>query len=113
MPGVQPGLPLVQTNIMRICTMRQEAPDVLDIAVPASPGSSPYGQEVCSGDSTNIPWFDSTGTMQDSALHSVGTVPNMPPPSSPTYPAAVADAFGIGPEAQVQADLAAGGRRVL
>ena len=103
------GLPLVQTNNMRICTMRQGGADVLDIAVPASPASSPYGQEVCSGDSTDIPWFDPTGTMQDSALHSVGTVPNMPPPSSATYPAAVSDAFGIGPEAQVQADLAAGG----
>ena len=89
--------------------MQQGGPDVLDIAVPASPASSPYGQEVCSGDSTDIPWFDPTGTMQDSALHSVGTVPNMPPPSSATYPAAVGDAFGIGPEAQVQADLAAGG----
>ena len=42
------------------------------------------------------------------SIHSVGTVPNMPvpPPSRATYPAAVAGAFGIGPEAQAQAHFA-------
>ena len=53
--GSNLGLPFVQANNMRICTMRQEGPDVLDIAFSGSTASSPYGQEVCSDDSTEAP----------------------------------------------------------
>ena len=54
------------------------------------------------------PWFDPRVAMQDFALHLVGTVPNLPLPLSTTDPASVASALGIGHEAQVQTDLAAG-----
>lgn len=103
------GLPLIQTNQMRICTRQQAAPDTLDPAIPGAPAPAAYGQEQCSADSTTIPWFDPTGTLQDSALHSVGTVPNMPPPGSATYPASTSNSFGIGPRNQVLQDLSAGG----
>ena len=121
--GSNLGLPFVQANNMRICTMRQEGPDVLDIAFSGSTAHThthrPYrgrggaGLEPLRAGGVQrrqhgSPWFDPRVAMQDFALHLVGTVPNLPLPLSTTDPASVASALGIGHEAQVQTDLAAG-----
>ena len=96
---------LIQTNQMRICT-RQAGPDALDPSIPSTPGVGTFGPEQCSTDSTSVPWFDETG-IQDSSLHSVGTVPNMPSATDTTYPAS--KSFGIGAMSQILNDIQAGG----
>ena len=100
--GSNLGAPMVQTNTMQLCTRQQTAPDFLDPAVPAQPAPAPFGQEQCGSD---VPWFDPTGGLQDSALYSLGTVPNMP--SGATYPDPNRN-FGIGPKASILRDLEGG-----
>jgi hypothetical protein len=47
----------------------------------------------------------------DAALYSVGTVPNMPRSGTTDYPQPDSDMyFGVGPQAQILSDLAAGGK---
>ena len=101
------GLPMINVNEMRICTRQQTGPDTLDAAIPGIPPMSPLGQAQCSGDSASVPWFEVAGVVQDSALYSVGTVPNMPTGGT-TYPASTANTFGVGPRDAIQQDLGAG-----
>ena len=100
------GLPFVSTNNMVLCTQQQTAQDTLDPAIPAPQANYPFGQERCAPGSASVPWFDPTNTLQDSSLHSLGTVPNMP--SGGTYPATNQNSFGIGPASQILQDLQAG-----
>lgn len=110
------GLPLVQTNNVRLCTRMQSGDDTLDPAIQPNspmyaaqlPDSSFSSQEQCSSDSSDVPWHDISG-LQDSALHSVGTVPNMPGTSSATYPENKQRFMGVGPRTKVESDIQAGG----
>ena len=119
------GLPFVQTNRVRLCTRMQTGDDTLDPAIqPSSPiyasqlpdssfvgGLGPTSGERCSEDSSDTPWFDITGA-QDSALHSVGTVPNMPGAAATTatnYPESTQIFMGVGPKTQIESDIQAGG----
>ena len=95
------GLPMVQTNTMQVCT-RQQAGEALDPAVPLAQPQTAYGQEQCGGE---VPWFDPSGALQDSALYSLGTVPGMS--AGATYPAS-APYLGVGPKARILSDLQAG-----
>ena len=109
--GSNLGMPMYNTNVMRVCTRQLLGADKLDVAIPGLyPTGLPdslFGPEACSTASTETPWFDAQGR-QDSALHSVGTVPNIPLPSDTTYPPD-GKFFGVGPVAQIESDLAAGG----
>lgn len=110
------GLPLIQTNRVRLCTRMQSGDDVLDPAIQPSspiyasalPDSSFINSEQCSEDSADVAWHDVLG-LQDSALHSVGTVPNMPSPSAATYPESAQVYMGVGPRSRIEDDLKAGG----
>jgi hypothetical protein len=113
------GVPFIQTNRVRLCTRMQLGDDTLDPAIQASsqlystplPDSSFSRQEQCSEDSFDTVWYDTTG-VQDSALHSVGTVPNMPSTSSTTsttYPENSQRYMGMGPKTRVDSDKRAGG----
>jgi hypothetical protein len=110
------GQPLVQTNRVRLCTRMQSGSDTLDPAI--QPGSPLYAAplpdssfssstESCSDDSYETVWYDTTGT-QDSALHSVGTVPNMPGTSASTYPENSRSFMGVGPKTRVNSEIQAG-----
>jgi hypothetical protein len=117
------GQPMIQTNRVRICTRIQSGEDTLDPAIqPGSPlyasllmDSSFSSTEVCSEDSFETVWYDTTG-VQDSALHSVGTVPNMPDtapstaqsPTPSTYPENLQRFMGLGPKTRVNNDIQAG-----
>ena len=105
------GMPTYQTNVMQICTRQLLGADTLDVAIPGLATSvfpdSLFGPEKCSTSSVDTPWFDTQGR-QDSALHSVGTVPNFPLPGDTTYPPS-GDFFGVGPKEQILSDLASGG----
>jgi hypothetical protein len=115
------GLPMVQTNRVRLCTRMQSGDDVLDPAIqPDSPiyaaplsDSAFSSVEHCSDDSFETVWYDLTG-IQDSALHSVGTVPNMPSTTASamhdsTYPENSQSFMGVGPKTRVNSDIQAGG----
>ena len=110
------GLPFIQTNRVRLCTRLQLGDDTLDPAIQAGapiyatplPDSAFSGEERCSEDSSETAWFDTTG-VQDSALHSVGTVPNMPGTSATTYPETSQHFMGVGPKTRVDSDIQAGG----
>ena len=110
------GLPFVKSNRVRLCTRHQTGPDTLDVAIPPEqplystllPENTAYGDEVCSEESSDIGWFDIHGR-QDSALHSVGTIPNMPSSSeATTYPEDSSHFFGVGPKADIQRDYNSG-----
>ena len=108
------GMPFIQTNRVRLCTRTQSGEDTLDPAI--RPKSSIYttplpdasfSEERCSEDSLETVWHDTAGA-QDSALHSIGTVPNMPSTSAATYPENSASFMGVGPKTRVENDLLAG-----
>lgn len=106
------GMPLYESNTMRICTRQLKEPDALDPAIPVQYSGglpdSALGSESCSETSSETPWFDLIGR-QDSALHSVGTIPNMPDAYvDATYPPEGVF-FGVGPLESIQMDLAEGG----
>ena len=107
------GMPFFQTNTMRVCTRQLSGSDTLDPAIPVTYPDyvdGLYGPEVCSADSEDVPWYP-LQDRQDSALHSVGTVPNMPTDTSAdsTYPP-TERYFGIGPQRQILEDIAAFGQ---
>jgi hypothetical protein len=111
------GLPMVQTNRVRICTRSQTGGDSLDPAIQPNspiyavplPDSAFSGMERCSEDSLETVWYDTT-EMQDSALYSVGTVLNMPNTgSAATYPENSQRFMGVGPKSRVNSDILAGG----
>ena len=98
--GSNVGLPMFYTNTMQVCTRAVNSP--LDVFVPSPVTPSPaLGPEKCSQHSGDIPWFDPTGTRQDSSLNSVGTVPNMPATDASAYPT---NTFSIGPAAGIFSD---------
>ena len=106
------GMPFYQTNTMQVCTRQILDDGSLDPAIPVqqSGGATDdaYGPESCSSDSADLPWH-ALQARQDSALHSVGTVPNMPNPIvDSTYPAANAY-FGVGPKDKIESDIESGG----
>lgn len=106
------GMPFYQTNTMQVCTRQLLGDGTLDPAIPVQDaggaGDKAYGPESCSADSADVPWY-SMGTRQDSALHSVGTVPNMPDPLADTTYPAEDTFFGVGPKSRILQDLYAGG----
>ena len=110
------GLPLIRTNRVRLCTRMQSGSDVLDPAMQPSspiyastlPDSSFVDDEKCSEDSSDVPWHDILG-LHDSALHSVGTVPNMPSEEAATYPETAQVHMGVGPRSSIEEDIRAGG----
>jgi hypothetical protein len=110
--GSNLGMPLYQSNIMRVCTRQALGDDTLDIALPTQAGpplvDSDFGAEACSTASWDTPWFDAQGR-QDSALRSVGTVPNIPQAvGDTTYPPS-GKFFGVGPRDSVLEDIESGG----
>ena len=76
------GMPLYETNTMRLCTRRSRGEDV-DVHVPTKSGATwtttDFYDEACSASSTDVPW---TG----SGRGSLGAVPLLPDPSATTYP---------------------------
>lgn len=110
------GLPFIQTNRVQVCTRMQSGDDTLDPAIqPSLPlyagvlaDSAFNTQERCSDDSSEVAWHDIAG-LQDSALHSVGTVPNMPSATAATYPENAKRFMGVGPKARIEDDIQAGG----
>ena len=109
------GLPFVQTNRVRICT-RMQPGDTLDPTIQPSsplyasqlPDSSFSTEERCSEDSSDTAWYDITGS-QDSALHSVGTVPNMPGPTATSATSYPTRFMGVGPKTKIESDMQASG----
>lgn len=106
------GMPFYQSNTMQVCTRQLLGDGTLDPAIPVQDTGgardSAYGPESCSSDSADVPWH-ALQARQDSALHSVGTVPNMPDPLvDTTYPAADTY-FGVGPKSKILQDLLDGG----
>jgi len=107
------GMPLFQTNNMHVCTRQLVGTDTLDPAVPSMyassyPDQSFLSTESCGVDSSDVPWYDLQGR-QDSALHSVGTVPNMPKSTDATYPKDSSTYFGIGPKDKILSERSSGG----
>ena len=106
------GRPFYEGNTMRVCTRQLAEQDTLDPAVPIQYSdtvpANKFGPEVCSTDSWSTPWHG-VDSRHDSALYSVGTVPNMPDPSIDTTYPALDVKFGVGPTARIRADLEAGG----
>jgi len=98
------GMPMMGTNTMRYCTsVPLNGTEDFTIPVSGGPDTSTYSggwsDMKCSTKSEDVPWPDfsyHTGRY-DSALYSVGTVPNMPDIDSTTYPASGDDMWNIGP----------------
>ena len=106
------GMPFYQANNMQVCTRQLLGDGTLDAAIPVQDAGGysgeAYGPESCSSDSADVPWYP-LQDRHDSALYSVGTVPNMPDTSvDATYPP-VDTHFGVGPRARVLQDLSSGG----
>jgi hypothetical protein len=110
------GLPFIRTNRVQTCTRMQSGEDTLDPAIQAPQPlyasvlpDSAFGAEQCSDDGSEVAWHGITGA-HDSALHSVGTVPNMPSAAASTYPENARSFMGVGPKSRIEADILAGGR---
>ena len=105
------GMPMPETNNMRYCT-QMPLDDTEDFALPVSLGADPTDGALwtdwkCTLSSTQLPW-PSTAAVQgahQSSRYSVGTIPNMPPETSATYPASEGDMYEMGPVHEI---LAAG-----
>lgn len=109
------GMEAFGTNTMRYCT-RVPADDAEDYTVywgangPPG-GSGAWGPWQCSASAEDLPWPDATvrdspntGT-HESALYSVGTLPNMPPAGADFYPHDLAlDTYDPGPWQDILAD---------
>jgi hypothetical protein len=106
------GMPFYQTNSMQVCTRQLLDDGTLDPAIPVhqlgGADDIAYGPESCSSDSADLPWH-ALQLRQDSALHSVGTVPNMPNPATDTTYPATNTFFGVGPKINIEDDLDSGG----
>lgn len=107
------GMPMPETNNMRYCT-QMPLDDTEDFTLPLSAGTDPtdgphWTDWKCTSSSTELPW-PSTAAVQgahQSSRYSIGTIPNMPAESSPTYPATDSEMYEMGPVHEI---LAAGNR---
>jgi hypothetical protein len=106
------GMPMPETNNMRYCTQIM-LDDTEDFALPLAYGADPtdngmlWGEWKCTSSSTQLPWPDTQATTlagQQSSRYSIGTIPNMPPETSATYPADEASTFAIGPVQEIVAN---------
>lgn len=92
------GFDMYETNTMRVCTkiLDDESVDVHVPGVPSNKGE--IGLARCSVSSTELPWANGDFyDFHDSALYSVGTVPNLPLESDVAYPASPDRYMKIGP----------------
>ena len=96
------GMPMPEANTMRYCTS-VPAGGAEDFTLPvtggADRGSYGWSKFACMSSSRDLPWpnAESFPGPYDSARVSVGTVPNMPPPGSRTYPASLESMWTVGP----------------
>jgi len=93
------GMPMPVTNTMRYCTAPPLAGEE-DFTMPgprATQGA--YADFRCTQTHTDLPWPDASSgpAPYDASLRSVGTVPGMPPPDSPVYPASADSMRDVGP----------------
>lgn len=104
------GMPMPETNNMRYCTQTR-AEDTEDFTLPLRYGEdqtdagNAWGPWKCTASSAQLPWPStaaSSGAHQ-STRYSVGTVPNMPPETSATYPATSDDMYDVGPWQEIHA----------
>ena len=103
------GMEMLETNTMRYCTSVPNT-DVEDFTLPL--GVIEAHDEVhewmdmrCTSSSRDVPWPDSTVNTQTgyiSALHSVGTVPNIPRVTSSSYPESSEQFWDVGPGQEVK-----------
>lgn len=97
------GMPMMETNNMRYCT-RMPLDDTEDFTLPLPYQEEPeftheWGPWQCTSSSSQLPWptiETSTAPPQSSRI-SLGTIPNMPPETSDTYPATDEEFFEVGP----------------
>ena len=102
------GMPMPETNNVRYCT-RTPRDDTEDFTLPVSYGTDPtddpdvWNQWKCSDSSKDLPWpnLDSTEALYQSAMVSIGTIPNMPQQNAMTYPANEMSMFNVGPWQEV------------
>jgi len=96
------GMPMPETNNMRYCT-RIRAEDAEDFALPRweerAFESNDWTDWTCTSSSAQLPWptMLTDQAEHQSSRYSVGTIPNMPPETSQTYPATSQDMFQLGP----------------
>jgi hypothetical protein len=98
------GMPMPETNNMRFCT-RIQLDDTEDFTLPRRNGLDATDDPLawadwkCTTSSAQLPWPDSQldKDAHQSARFSVGTIPNMPAETSPTYPSTSAAMFKLGP----------------
>ena len=98
------GMPMPETNNMRFCT-RIQLNDTEDFTLPRRNGADStddpqaWADWKCTTSSAQLPWPDSRvdKDAHQSARFSIGTIPNMPPEASPTYPSTSAAMFKLGP----------------
>ena len=102
------GMPMPETNNMRYCTQIQ-LDDTEDFTLPLRDGADSTDTDAwtewgCTTSSAQLPWPDegSNPGAHQSARFSIGTLPNMPIETSPTYPASEADMFDVGPWQEIQ-----------
>jgi hypothetical protein len=91
-----------ETNNMRYCT-RIRVEDAEDFALPRweerAYESEDWADWTCTSSSSQLPWptMLTDQAEHQSSRYSVGTIPNMPPETSQTYPATNRDMFQLGP----------------
>jgi len=100
------GMPMPETNNMRYCTSIP-AEDTEDFTLPQ--WSRPLANDAwtewkCTSSSAQLPWPTMLADQAEhqSSRYSVGTIPNMPPETSPTYPATSQAMFHLGPWQEIQ-----------
>jgi hypothetical protein len=96
------GMQLFETNTMRYCTSLPVGGDTReDFTLPRSrEHTGEWAEMRCSRSSADLPWPDrlnSGDNRYESSRFSVGTVPNMPPETSNSYPATEQDTSEVGP----------------
>lgn len=102
------GMPMPETNNVRYCT-RTPKQDTEDFTLPVQYGADvtddpqSWNDWKCTESSKDLPWpnLDSANVLYQSAVVSVGTIPNMPQQNAMTYPANEMDAFNVGPWQEV------------
>lgn len=99
------GFDMYETNTMRVCT-RMSSGENVDVHVPlGGNGMGSLGKVRCSESSTDLPWANADSyDYYDPAFHSVGTVPNLPPPTARTYPDQADRYMRIGPQHRMRTE---------
>jgi len=103
------GMPMPETNNMRYCTQTR-AEDTEDFTLPLRYGAdgtdtvNAWGPWKCTASSSQLPWpsTDASKGPHQSTRYSVGTIPNMPPETSTTYPATSDDMYDVGPWQEIR-----------